>query len=297
MNILRFNPNVEDNVRRNFLFDGDFIFYSNMQSLKDLVEHAKKFISGTFGDSDAEKAQYSMSVKNFVELISPLKSGFTNDQGTKELIRRVLMEFGCDTEKTYFDVPRIRIVTSDNYLTAGVGYAYRAHRDTWYSSPQGQINWWLPVFDLTPENTMSLYPGYWKNRIKNSSIDFNYDEWCQQGRVLATVQTGADTRKHPLPEEEIDVTTETRFVLSSAEVMLFSAAHLHATAPNRSGKTRFSIDFRTIHIDDILEGRGAANIDNDSTGTTLNDFYKASDLQRIAPDIIDRYKNCEKQTN
>lgn len=295
MNILRFNPKVEDKERRDFLFDGDFIFCSNMQSLKDLVEHAKKFIKETFGAGDPEKAQYSMTVKDFVELISPLKSGFTNDQETKRLIRQVLIEFGCDVEKTYFDVPRIRIVTSDNYLTAGVGYAYKAHRDTWYSSPQAQVNWWLPVFDLTPDNTMSLYPGYWKNPIKNSSKDFNYDEWCKQGRVLATTQTGVDTRKHPLPQEEIDTTTETRFVLSSAEVMLFSASQLHATAPNTSGRTRFSIDFRTIHIDDISQGIGAPNIDNDSTGTTLSDFFRASDLQKISPDIIDSYAKKQNQ--
>jgi hypothetical protein len=263
--------------------------------LKSLVEHAKKFIEKTFGDIDAEKAQYSMSVKDFVELISPLKSGFTNDPKTKELITNVLIEFGCDVQKTYFDVPRIRIVTSDNYLTAGVGYAYKAHRDTWYSSPQAQINWWLPVFDLTPDNTMSLYPGYWETPLKNSSQDFNYDEWCHQGRVLATTQTATDTRKHPLPQEEIDVTTETRFVLSSAEVMLFSASQLHATAPNTSGKTRFSIDFRTIHIDDILEGEGSPNIDNDSSGTTLNDFFRASDLQKISPDVIESFKNIVKK--
>ena len=111
---------------------------------------------------------------------------------------------------------------------------------------------------------------------------------------MATTQTGVDTRKHPLPQEEIDATTETRFVLSSAEVMLFSAAQLHATAPNTSGKTRFSIDFRTIHIDDILEGRGAENIDNDSTGTTLSDFFRALDLQKISPEIIESYKKTKK---
>jgi phytanoyl-CoA dioxygenase PhyH len=294
MNILRFNPAVDDKKRREFLFDGDFLFYSNKQSLKNLVEHAKKFVKKTFGELDPEKAQDSMAVNDFVELVSPLKSGFTNDAETKKLIRAVLVEFGCDVEKTYFDVPRIRIVTSNNYLTAGVGYAYKAHRDTWYSSPQSQINWWLPVFDLTPDNTMSLYPGYWKNPIKNSSKDFNYDEWCQKGRVLATSQTGVDTRKHPLPQEEIDVTTETRFVLSSAEAMIFSASQLHATAPNTSGKTRFSLDFRTIHLDDILEGRGAPNIDNDSTGTTLNDFFRASDLEKISPDIIDSFTNAIK---
>ncbi len=103
-------------------------------------------------------------MKDFVELISPLKSGFTNDPETKKLIRQVLIEFGCDLEKTYFDAPRIRIVTSDNYLTAGVGYAYKAHRDTWYSSPQGLskiIDWYLNNKEWMDDVTSGNYQHYY----------------------------------------------------------------------------------------------------------------------------------------
>jgi len=201
----------------------------------------------------------------------------------------LLAETKCDESKTYFDVPRLRIVTSDNYLTAGVGYAYKAHRDTWYSSPEAQVNWWLPVFDLTPESSMSTYPSYWDTAIKNSSVDFNYDEWCNTGRQLAVNQVNVDTRKHPLPLEEVNDIGETRFVLASGEVMLFSASHLHATAPNTSGKTRFSIDFRTINTDDLQQKKGARNIDNKATGTTLRDFLSAVDFKNLSDGIIDQY--------
>ena len=70
-------------------------------------------------------------------------------------------------------MPRLRTVTSDGYLTSGLGYAFKPHRDTWYSSPMCQLNWWLPIYETTPENTMAFHPRYWDLPIKNSSNDFN----------------------------------------------------------------------------------------------------------------------------
>jgi hypothetical protein len=51
--------------------------------------------------------------------------------------------------------------------------------------------------------------------------------------------------------------------------------------PNNSGLTRFSIDFRTVFEDDLLKGNGAPDVDNASTGTTLIDYLRASDLSAI----------------
>ncbi len=228
-----------------------------------------------------------MTVDEFVKVASGLKTKFTNSLKTKELIQQIMVEFKIDVNKTYFDVPRLRIVTSDNYLTAGVGYAYKAHRDTWYSSESCQSNWWMPVYDLNDKNTMSMYPGYWDKPIKNSSEIFNYYEWCNEGRKSASsLTTQADNRKHPLPTEEVDSISETRIVLKSSEMLNFSAAHLHATAPNISGKTRFSIDFRTVHIDDLKNKKGAKNIDNKSRGSTLMDFFRCDNFEKIDESFI-----------
>ena len=57
---------------------------------------------------------------------------------------------GLRPEKTYFDVPKLRVVTPASYLTAGLGYNYKPHRDTWYSAPPCQVNWWAPIRGLTP---------------------------------------------------------------------------------------------------------------------------------------------------
>jgi hypothetical protein len=289
MNRTYLNPKVGDDERRSLLFGGAFFIYSARPSVTKLCAHAQKMISEAFSGKDPRKAQYDMTVADFIAAIGPLKSKFTNDAGTKELLREVLRDFGHDLDQTYFDVPRLRVVTSDKFLVSGVGYAYKAHRDIWYSSPESQINWWLPVYDLHVEQTLALYPHYWDHSIRNSSADFDYEEWCRVGRKLATSQNVVDTRKHPLPTEEVQAEDELRFILNSAETILFSAAHLHATVPNTSGMTRFSLDFRTVHAGDLENSRQAPNVDNACTGTTLGDFIRASDLAPVASKLIQQY--------
>jgi hypothetical protein len=72
-------------------------------------------------------------------------------------------------------------------------------------------------------------------------------------------------------------------------MLIFSAAQLHSTVPNTSGRTRFSIDFRTVSLMDLETGRGAPNIDNRSTGTTLRDFLRASDFTPVPEEVIARF--------
>ena len=71
---------------------------------------------------------------------------------------------------------------------------------------------------------------------------------------------------------------------------MFSAQQLHATVPNTSGLTRFSIDFRTVHRDDVEAKRGARIIDSDATGTTLRDFIRADGHDRLPDEVVARYE-------
>jgi hypothetical protein len=52
---------------------------------------------------------------------------------------------------------------------------------------------------------------------------------------------------------------------------------------------RWSIDFRTINIDDVVSKRGAPNTDSASTGTSLRDFLRVADLASIPEDIVAAY--------
>ena len=72
-----------------------------------------------------------------------------------------------------------------------------------------------------------------------------------------------------------------RFVVPPGGVIVFSGAQLHSTVPNTTNVVRWSIDFRTINIDDIVSKRGAPNTDSASTGTSLRDFLRVADFAPI----------------
>jgi len=274
---------MDDQRRRSRVFEGDLFLFRVNAASKELVDFARQIIRESFPDVDPQQAQSGMKVEDFVATIAPLKTKFTNHERTKAFVRNLLTEFGCDKDRTYFDVPRLRVVTHGGYLSAGVGYAYKPHRDTWYAGPDCQLNWWMPVYDLEPDQAMALYPRYFHYPVKNSSRDFDYDEWCNLGRKQAVENIKADTRKHPLPEEGIDQAGEARIVCDAAATLLFSAGHLHATVPNTSQRTRFSIDFRTVHIDDLRSRLGARNVDSLAVGSTVRDFIRANDFAPIQP--------------
>jgi hypothetical protein len=291
-NSLLTNVTLSDQEFRNRLYSGDLITYSPRPAMKRFGQHARNMIEEVFGDLDPRLVQFSMPVEEYVKVVADLKPKFIHHRITKTLLQSVLAEYGCDLEKTYFDVPRLRMVTSDGYLTTGVGYAHHPHRDTWYSAPFQQVNWWLPLYDISPENTIAFHPYYWDQPVKNGSSQFNYYHWNGLRKNVAQ-HVGSDTRFQPKPEEPLDhFEPALRIVVPQDGVIIFSGAALHSTVPNTSGVTRYSIDFRTINFDDVVNRRGAPNVDSLPQGTSLRDFMHAVTLERLPDDVVQQYETA-----
>lgn len=289
MNTIYVDSRVDDKRRRKLLYEGQLFTYSARPSSTAFTEFARQMIEEAFGSLDPVMAQYHMSVEKFVEIFAPLKPKFIHHSESKRLIKEMLIDFGCDPETTYLDVPRLRAVTSDGYLTSGVGYAHHPHRDTWYSAPQCQINWWLPIYEIESESSMAFHPRYWNEPVKNGSREFNYYEWNSSGRASAAQHIKSDTRKQPKPEQPMELDPQIRVINGPGGIVAFSAAQMHSTVPNTSGRTRFSIDFRTVNIEDVMNNNGAPNIDSECTGTSLRDFMRGSDLARMPEDVVAPY--------
>lgn len=272
------NRRVGDDDRRESLFAGNFFLYTDVNGADALADHAKALIADAFGSLDPERAQYEMDVEEFIRRVEPLKREFTNGQRTKELCQQFAVDLGCDPDRTYFDIPRLRVIPADQFLTAGVSYNYKAHRDMWYGHPQQLVNYWTPVFPVVGDNVMSMYTDYFDRPVKNGSNQYDYDEWVAKHRPAAAGHTTADTRPHPLPLEDFESRGEIRIAADSGDVFMFSSNHLHASAPNTSGVTRFSYDLRTINLDDVRQNKGPRNVDSGATGTTLGDFLRVADL-------------------
>lgn len=283
------DPKLSDDERREQLYHGHLLVLSPTRASAELCEFARELADEAFAPHDPEEAQFALPVEKYVEILAALKPRFIHHPRSKELIRELFRDLGCELDDTYFDVPRLRTMTHGDYLTAGLAYAFHPHRDTWFSAPPSQVNWWIPVYDIQPENTIAFHPRYWDQPVRNSSRDYNYYRWNQESRREAVKQIKTDTRKQPQAEERIDPEPQIRLVCPAGGIVLFSGAFMHSTVQNTSGRTRFSIDFRTVNLDDVLARRGAPNIDSACTGTTLRDFLRGSDFARMAEDVAAMY--------
>lgn len=286
MSTIYFDSSLDDTARRQRLYEGHIFVYPPQPSTIALCRFADKLIREAFGDLSPEKAQHNMPVEEYASVLSRLKPLFINHPTSKECIRNILKDMGCNPDKTYFDVPRMRTSTSDGYLTTGIAYAWHPHRDTWYSAPQCQINWWMPIYDIDADDGVAFHPRYWSTPIKNDSNRYNYYEWNKVHRPKASAFLKEDPRPLPRPIEPVELEPQYRPVCPVGGIIMFSGAQLHSSVPNNSGKTRFSIDFRTVHIDDLALKIGAPNIDSDCTGTALRDFLRADDFAHVPEEII-----------
>ena len=288
MNGVFIDAAMTDDERRNRLFAGDIFLYSPCPASLALVEFGQLLLRDAFGGRDPRTVHREMTREQVSAVLLEFKPVFINHPRCKELLPRLLAELGCDLDETYFDVPRMRTAYPSDFLTTGIAYAFPPHRDTWFSAPHCQVNWWMPMHEITPENAMGLYPHCFDAPVPNNSEVYNYYQWNVR-RGPAAKEIGSRQLVAPLGPVEGPVM---KYLPRPGGLLIFSGAQLHETTPNTSGLCRFSIDFRTVHRGDALARRGAANVDSRSTGSAIRDFLKASDpTQRLPPEVVERYND------
>jgi hypothetical protein len=172
---------MSDEERRRQLYKGQLFVFSPNKSSLALCKVAHELAQEAFAPYHPREAHNHLPVEKYVEILSVLKPRFIHHPRCKELIRNLFLQMACDLGRTYFDVPRLRTMAPRDYLTAGLAYAFHPHRDTWFSAPPCQLNWWIPVYDIQPENTMAFHPRYWNQPVRNSSRDYNYYK-CRRRR-------------------------------------------------------------------------------------------------------------------
>jgi len=281
------NRHVPDEVRRGHIFEGAVFLYSAPPESRQIVSWIRDLSAQAFeGVGDVRRVHEELDVKAFVDRVGPLKSKFTNHPETKRLCQALVGALGSDPDTTYFDLPRLRVAPPGDYLTSGVSYAYKPHRDTWYAHPPQLVNFWVPVYDSERSTVMSMFFDYFDKPVQNSTSSWDYDDWVANARYAAAQSVGTEKRQHPLPAESVSESLDIRIVQNAGDLMVFSSCHLHATAPNETGLVRYSYDLRTLDIEDLRSGRGARNIDSQATGSTLKDFLRVRDLAPLEVDAV-----------
>jgi len=288
---VQFESTLDDEGRRARIYQGDIFLYGPRKSSLEMVEFTRGLLREAFGKLDPETAQHHLSVEAFADILGTCKPHFIHHPENKRLLRALLEEMGCDPRRTYFDVPRLRSSTSDGYLTTGIAYAWHPHRDTWYSAPRCQINWWLPVFELTHDNAMAFHPGYWATGVANDSAKYDYYVWNEKHRGAHVVSNlKSDDRPLPRATTSVEIEPQLRLLPPVGGMLVFSGAQMHSSVPNTSGRTRYSIDFRIVNLDDVANKRGAPWSDEHCTGTTMRDYLRCTDLERVPDELVALYE-------
>jgi hypothetical protein len=283
-----FDSDLDDAARRRALYNGDIFIFSKSAATEAMITLARTMLEEAFAPHDPRQIHKHMTPEAVAAILGELKPKFIHHPECKELIPAIMKENGVDLDKLYFDVPRLRSAYPSDFLSSGIAYAFHPHRDTWYSAPMCQLNWWLPVYPIAPENAMGFYPRYFSEPVENNSEIYNYYEWNSKNRASAAQHVKQDTREQPKPQQDLQPVT-VRYLPPPGGIIVFSGAQLHETVPNTAGLARYSIDFRTVHADDVGGRLGAPNVDSRSTGTTMRDYLRASDLAHLPEELIALY--------
>jgi hypothetical protein len=284
------DPTFSDEDRRRHLFAGDVIVYTHLPEVEAFAAFTRDLVRTAFDQQDPVSVHELRSREQLADTLIDFKPKFIHHPESMAHIRRITTALGASAAATYSDVPKLRTAFPSGSLNTGIAYAFQPHRDTWYAAPMHQINWWLPVWPAAAENVMEFFPRGFGNEIENNSGDYNYYVANAWRGDIKSFSGAKDTRVHPSPVIPLTA-DEPRLTLVPpvGGIMLFSGDQLHASIPNTTTVTRYSIDFRTVDAADLADRRGAPVVDVACRGTSLRDFHRLTDGAGFTEDEIAPY--------
>jgi len=268
---VQFDQPVGGRIPRALVYGGAVNVTSPSPTSVAFAMFARELIGDAFGGRNPELARFDLLPADHAAILRSLTRRFTQHPESSRFVQALVTERGGDPETTYVGVPRLRACTGDEHLVAGLD-AWRPRRDTWCAAPLAQLNHWMPVYEIAEGDGIALHLEYFSQAIANDSAGYDH-----------AVGTSAPL---PGPTETVNPFSASTFVTPVGGMLQFSGQHLYCSVPNDSDRTRFSIDFATVDVDDIRAGLGARNVDCRCTGSSIRDFVRAADLAPMPEDVV-----------
>lgn len=270
---------------RQAIYAGNLVVLTRLRAVSDFVAHTRQQLLELFRPHDPERAHEHFDQAEMARMLAAWKPGFVHSSTSKKLVCAMIKEAGFPAESTLYDMLELRASFPVGHQAAGAAFLFPWHRDTWYSAPAQQVNWWLPVFPVRDGRAMVFDLRSFGREVSNDSGTFDYYE-NNISRLTASqltrerhVRLGALNHR---PGHDLAV------LPAPGAVLLFSGAQLHKLIPNASGRSRFSVDFRTVDATDLLAGRGAPMVDVRCTGTAIRNFRNVADQSSFDEETVRR---------
>lgn len=258
------------------LYDGDVFLLPATGASAGLARDARALLEETLG-GDPRRAHERHDPATLFDRVGAIRRTLFLDAHFHDGVRQAIAALGVDPGECAFDPIRLRVVQHDGHLNPRARAVYYPHRDTWYAHPSAVIAFWIPLDDLREEETFVFYPERFRAAVPNDSERFDYDRWVQRdwGLKIGWQNIKDGERAHyPGTLGDPDAGPAHGFSCRRGDNLLFAGAHYHRTLPQSTGLTRYSLDFRFVHLPDLAAGRGAPNVDGRSTGSAMRDYVR-----------------------
>lgn len=242
-------------------FRGELVVFRQLDALDALLDHARGIAYAAFDDPVRDEGRLDCGL--WREKALAARRSFMHSEAVPDLLRALFTELGFDPETTYRDRAILRFQPGRAACRTRRLRDLPPHRDSWGSNLMTQLNWWAPLFPLEPDATMEIWPDYFDRPVSNSSADWDIEALRAAGGSYPLLPEAARPEEPGQP-----------VLIEPGELICFSGAHLHASRPNRTGRTRISIDLRTV---DVSDGPGAPNVDGRARHTAYDWFHRLSD--------------------
>lgn len=256
---------------REALYAGRVLRSPPSEASRALVDAVREVVARELGHP-IETAQHRMTPGEHFAGVTRARGALAVEARFLSMARAVAREGGFDPRELAVDPPRLRAVRDGGHRIAAAAPAYYAHRDTWYANPRSQINVWIPLHDVRAEETFVIYEDALSVPVENDSDAFEWDAFRHEVGFQRADPPPSAT--YPRALASLEAFTPTYVEGRAAELVLFSAAHLHEPRAHESGRTRFSVDFRLVHLGDHEAERGAPAVDVRCKGSTLSTYAR-----------------------
>lgn len=265
---------AERNAR---VYAGEIIVFRGFAAVATLVERLRAHCEHNLG-SDPEHVHERLAEADVNAAAEALRQAVFADEAVAAALNAAFDAVGVDLDATWGDGLKQRVQMAQSASGARMVSPLGAHRDTWGSNIMAQTNWWAPVYPVTPERTIALFPGWFDRPVANDSDGWDFRELIRRMREQGPEP---DYPLLPLATEPPPWADAVPLAPEPGDLVCFSGAHLHASVPNATGRTRLSCEIRTVNGDDATAGRGAPNVDGRPVRTTWQLFKRLTDGAKL----------------
>lgn len=259
---------LPERERNDRLYAGEIIIFRGFGAVAALSQNLTVFCRSHLGDAP-DRVHERLAEDAVNESAGGLQSAIQKDAMLAQMVNEALEAVGVDVQRTFGDGLKQRVQMASSRSGARRVSPLGAHRDTWGSNVMAQTNWWAPVYSTTPERTLAMFPTLFDRPVANTSAGWDFGELL---RRIKQEGPEPDYPLLPLASDPPDFREALPISIEPGDLLCFSGAHLHASVPNTTDRTRLSWELRTVNGDDVAAGRGAPNVDGSPVRTTYQLF-------------------------